>query len=310
MEKQILVAVDNSRQSLETIDYAAQMTATIAPVAYTLVHIQPALSQYLADEAHRKHSARIALEKVMAQNEEKANQTLETAARRMAAGGVDQDRIRRLTLPRNTAVADDLLALGTAKSCDAILVGRRGASYMRQWLMGSVTANLVEHSDVIPIWVVDGTVTSDKILLAADGSQSTLRALDHIAYMLSDQPAPALHLLHVRPRLQDFCEIELTDDSLQAAENVLRDEDQHCMTDFYSQAMAVLQKNGIDKERVSFVTVDGKLTVTRSILGYARGNGIATVAMGRRGRSGSTFFGSTSRGLLQKAEDMALWVVP
>jgi len=29
--------------------------------------------------------------------------------------------------------------------------------------MGSVTANLVEHSDIVPIVVVDGMVPSDKI---------------------------------------------------------------------------------------------------------------------------------------------------
>jgi len=310
MEKKILVAIDDSRPSIETIDYAARIADAISPVKFDLLHIQPALSQYLTDEAQRKHSARKALEKVVAQNEKKAEETLETAARRMVAKGVEESRIARMTLPRNTGVADDILALGTAKSYDAILVGRRGASYIRQMLMGSVTANLVEHSSVIPVWVVEGTVAADKVLLAADGSQSTLRALDHLAYMLSAQPNQSLALVHVRPRIQDFCEIVVEETTTQDAESVILSEDRHCMDNFYGQAIAVLKKNGVDENRMEIVTLDGKLSVTRSILGYARDNGFGTVVLGRRGRSDSPFFGSVSRGLLQKAESMALWVVP
>ena len=37
MEKKILVAVDHSRQSLSTIDYAATIARTIAPVSFTLL---------------------------------------------------------------------------------------------------------------------------------------------------------------------------------------------------------------------------------------------------------------------------------
>jgi nucleotide-binding universal stress UspA family protein len=259
MEKKILVAIDNSRPSIETVDYAAGIAGAISPVKFDLLHIQPTLSQYLTDEAQRKQSARKALEKVVAQNVKKAEETLETAARRMVAKGVEENRIARMTLPRNTGVADDILALGTAKSYDAILVGRRGASYIRQMLMGSVTANLVEHSSIIPVWVVEGTVAAGKVLLAADGSQSTLRALDHLAYMLSAQPTLSLELVHVRPRIQDFCEIAVEEATTQDAESVLLNEDRHCMDNFYSQAIAVLKKNGVDEKRLKIVTLDGKI---------------------------------------------------
>jgi nucleotide-binding universal stress UspA family protein len=310
MEKNVLLPIDNSRQTIETIQYAAQMAAVVSPVTFTLLHIQPALSQYLTEEAQRKRGALQALEKVMTENEKMAREILETAAMRMIGKGVDESRIKRMTLPRNTGVADDILALGAAKSYDAILVGRRGASYLRQWLMGSVTANLVEHSELIPIWVVDSTVPSSNILLAADGSQATLRALDHLAFMLSGNHAQAIKMLHIRPRIQDYCEIVLEEEMTQNAETVILNGDQQCMTDFNHQAITVLRKNGLNEDCVEMVTLEGKLSVTRSILNYARDNGFGTVVLGRRGQSNSAFFGSVSRGLLQRAEGMALWVVP
>ena len=135
-------------------------------------------------------------------------------------------------------------------------------------------ANLVEHSNLIPVWVVDGTVPASNVLLAADGSQATLRALDHMAFMLSGQPTQPIQMLHVRPRIQDYCEITMEKETIQDAESVLLDEDRHCMDDFYSQALAVLQKNGVDNSRLKMqYTLKAKMSVPRSIVGYARDKG-------------------------------------
>ena len=310
MGKRILIAIDNSRTSIEAVHYAARLAQAIPPVAFTLFHIQAALSTYLTDEAHHKPSARSALEKVAAENRKRSTELLETASQRMISRGVDASAIQLMSLPRSKGVADDILAYATATMVDAILVGRRGASNLRQWLVGSVTANLVEHSQVVPIWVVDGTVGSSDILLAADGSRSSIRALDHLAFMLSGQPAPAIKLLHIRPVLQDYCEIKLDGKDTEAAQSVLWDDDRHCMDDFHSQAVTVLQKNGLDVDDMELTTLDGKISVPKAILRYARDKGFGAVVMGRRGRGKSSFFGSISRGVFQRAENIALWVVP
>jgi nucleotide-binding universal stress UspA family protein len=82
------------------------------------------------------------------------------------------------------------------------------------------------------------------------------------------------------------------------------------MENFHQQALAVLAKNGLDKNCLQLTSLDGKLSVARSILRFALDHEYGTVVMGRRGRSKSMFTGSVSRSLLQKAEGMALWMVP
>jgi len=310
MKKKILVAVDHSLQALQAIDYVALMDRAIAHSHYTLFHVQPALSQYLTDEAQRKQKARKVLEKTMAANDAKAREILESAAQRMVRKGVDAKRIETVTVPVDIGVANDILAVGNAKPYDAIVVARRGVSSIQKWFMGSVTANLVEHSGIIPIVVVDGVVSSDKILLAVDGSSPALRALDHVTFMLSGHPKTDLQVLHVRPRIQDYCEIDITAEMAQDVETVLISDNQHCMADFRTQAQTVLKKNGFSDDRLHWETIDGKLAAARSILDYAARNGYGTVVMGRSGRSKSMFTGSVSRRLLHKAEETALWVVP
>ncbi len=310
MEKHILIAIDSSRPSIEVVNYASRLNKTITPLTVTLFHVQPAISTYLTDDAQRKPSARRALEKIASENEKRSNELLETAAERLISKGIDESAIQKMTLPRGIGVADDILAYAAAKMVDAIIVGRRGSSYLKKWLMGSVTANLVEHSKVIPIWVVDGEVVPSDILLAADGSQSALRALDHLSFMLSGQSHKSIKVVHIRPLLKDYCEIKIDEEETKAAQSFLRDDDQHCMDDFHSQAITVLEKNGLDISKMELDTIDRSISVTKAIIGYAKDNGFGTIVMGRRGKGKSSFFGSVSRGLIQRAEDMALWIVP
>lgn len=310
MEQKIAIAVDDSVNALEAVHYGALMSNVMPQLKFVLLHIQPALSQYLTEEAQWKQKARTALEEALRKNEAKSQEILENATQRLIHKGVAENRVERLTFPRERGVADDILALSQTKSYDAVLVARRGTSYLREWVMGSVTANLVEHAKDIPVWMVDGQVTSDKVLLAADGSTASLRALDHLAFMLSGRADVKIDVLHIRPRFQDYCEITLEEETVQDAQAALNDDDAVCMDDFYRQALEILDKNGISKDRMDLQTLDGSLSIPRAILKYAQDGQFGTLVMGRRGRSKSVFTGSVSRSLLQKAGNSALWVVP
>jgi nucleotide-binding universal stress UspA family protein len=128
--------------------------------------------------------------------------------------------------------------------------------------------------------------------------------------MLSGQSQNVIKLVHIRPLLQDYCEIKLDEDDAKAAQSILWDDDQHCMDDFQKQAITVLKNNGLDISRMELETIQGSLSITRAIIGYARDNGFGTIVTGRRGRGQSSFIGSVSRGIFQRSENMALWIVP
>jgi nucleotide-binding universal stress UspA family protein len=302
MEKKIVIPIDGSVHAMEAVDYASRMTEVIPRLRFVLLHIQPPLSQYLTEEARKKTKARLELETLIRKNEAKAREILEKTAQRMIRKNVDAAHIEQVTRPRQTGVADDILAL--------ILVGRRGASYLREWLMGSVTANLVENAKVTPVWVVDGNVRNTEIILAADGSQTSLRALDHLAYILSGGPDRKIHVLHARPRFQDFCEITLEEETVKNAEAVFFKDDQRCMRDFLQQAESVLEKNGFGRNQIELQTIEGNLSIAQSLMKYSRDNNFGTIVLGKRGQSRSLFTGSVSRGLLNKTNRAALWVVP
>lgn len=310
MQKKIAIAVDKSLNSAQAVRYAARMAAGISDVHFVLLHIQPAISQYLLEEAHLSHKARNELESIIRKNREAAVTLLDKYRQQLLQSGMPEERVTTHTRPRHIGVADDLLTLSQAQAYDAILVGRRGVSYLQEWVMGSVTANLIDNSQLLPIWMVDGEPTSSKILLAVDGSPGALRALDHLAFILTGRQDEAIHMIHVQPALQDFCEIEVPVDPASEAQAILLNDDRRCIDDFHAQACAILKRYGFDPDRMDLQTRPKRSGVARAIMEAAHQGQFGTVVMGRRGSSKSRFFGSVSRQILHKSADCAVWLVP
>ncbi|MFO7713653.1 universal stress protein [Desulfosarcina sp.] len=310
MQKKIAIAVDASMHSSHAVQYAVRMAASIPELQVVLIHIQPTLSGYLLDEARQSVKAEKELQQLIRKNQAAAVALLEEYRQRMVESGMPEDRIELKTQLRHISVADDLLAWCQVSAYDALMVGRRGVSYLQGLVMGSVTENLVNHSNLTPIWIIDGKIDSEKILLAVDGSPRALRAVDYLSFMLSGSEKSRIHMLHIQPRMQDYCEINVQLEVSAQAESILLDSDRKCLDDFHAQALTVFKRNGFSRDRIDLHIVPNKLAVGKAILDEARRGNFGTIVIGKRGESKSMFFGSVSRHVIQKAADLAVWIVP
>ena len=310
MKKKIAVAVDASLHASHAVQYAARIAKVVPELHVVLMHIHPTISGYLLEEARSSATAQKELEKIIEKNQAAASALLAQYQQRLVQDGVPEDRIELKSRPRQIGVADDLLAWCQLADYDALLVGRSGVSLLKGLVIGSVTDNLINYSNLTPIWVVDGLIESDKILLAVDGSPRALRAADHLSFMVSGLEKSRIEMLHVQPSLQDYCAIDLQSESLTGAEAVLLESDRRCLDVFYSQALSVFQRNGFSADRVELSIVANKLSAGRTILEAARQGGFGTIVIGKRGTGKSRFFGSVSRHIIQKAENLAVWIVP
>ena len=192
MEKKILIAVDDSRHSENALRYAASLHETGNDTRFVLFHVQPTISQYLLDEARTKPGANAQLKKLKHKNEQAAQVLLEKYKALLMSRGVPDADIDLLSLPRKTGVAKDILEYSTAMQYDAILLGRRGLSGLAETFLGSVSANVVDNSPMIPVWLVDEKSAANRVMVAVDGSESSLRAVDHLALILGGNPPEGL----------------------------------------------------------------------------------------------------------------------
>ena len=310
MQKKFLIALDDSRYSENALKYGASLYQTADDVTYTLFHVQPTISQYLLEEARTKSKARAELEKLMRSSDIAGQTLLEAYRSKMVDMGIPGDKIQVTTLPRNSGVAKDILEYSTAMLYDAILIGRRGLSGVAELFVGSVSANVVDHSELIPVWLVDGSSRSPDIMIAVDGSESALRAVDHMAFILANRRDVNITFTHVAPRLSDYCPVDFDDAGYDALEATIQEGDRDCIDRFFAHASQKLKEAGIRGSQVSFNTRQGAFRIAKTILEDYRNGGFGTLVIGRRGMDKTFFTGSVSRYLINHFSEGALWVVP
>jgi nucleotide-binding universal stress UspA family protein len=282
MQKKILLAVDDSRHSRNAVHYAVQVSSLAKNLHYVLFHVQPMISLFLQDEAQKSLQAKTELDRVLKKNNEVAQKLLVDYRNQMVQMGVDPDQIEIITQTRNLT----------------ILVGRRSLSRLQEMFMGSVTANILEHSQVLPVWLVDGEVTATDVMVAIDGSEASLRAIDHVSFMFSNNPDIRLTLLHVASKARDYCEIGPDEQPSAELEEIVARGDKACIDQFYAHAIGKFAASGISENQVEMKTIKGGRNTGKAILEEARKGNFETLVLG-----------SVSRYIINRASNAVLWIV-
>ena len=310
MQKEIMIAVDNSRHSKVAVDYAIGINQAVKDVKFTLMHVQSTISQYLLDEAKSKPQAYAELEKVNRKNAEVSRRLLDKYKNQMVNAGLTMDNIQLKSRPRVLGVAKDILQAGTDGRFDALILGRRGLSGLQDMFIGSVSANIVNNTTDTPVWLVDEEGPSQNIMLAVDGSENSFKAVDHLAFIIGGNADLKISFFHVTPRLRDFCPIDFEDVDSEALEEIILQSDRHCIDQFYAQALKRLKEAGIRENQISFEAAEGAFRVGKAVLDEYRRGKFGTLIVGRRGINKKFFTGSASRYLINQFTEGALWVVP
>lgn len=307
MQKKILMAVDDSMSAKCAVSYATAMSKCITDLSYTLFTVQPGVSPYILDEAKTNLKAKFALDKMVRQNREKAQKILDGHKSEMCQTGLSEDRINTKTTVKQLGTAEDILETAMDGMYDAVVIGRRGLSKLEQIFAGSVTANLLEHGGGVPIWVVDGNVRPSDILVAVDGSESSLRAVDHVAFMFSKNTNTNIVMVHVVPKTEDIK--NLSGDAGIDLEEIIKSGRQKKIKDFYVAAMQKFMDAEVPKERVHLKELPPQKNPGKAVIDEAVKSGYATIVVGRRNIKKSAFMGSVSRHIIQYADNKAVWLV-
>lgn len=308
MQKKILLAVDDSIHSMNALKYTARLSPFVRDCTYTLFHVQPIISRFLLDEARTDFKAKAELDKLIRKNAEHAKRTLEKYKAQMMRMGIADKCIDVATQPRLLGLVKDILEHAHKGRYDAIVVGRRGLSRVQKAFMGSVTAKLVEHSRVVPVWVIDGKVTSTKFLVATDGSEASLRAVDHLSFMIRKNREINVTLFHVVPRMKDYFAIKFNKKESDI-DKVIAQSDKRQIDDFYVQAREKFREAGIHENQIEVKVARRTMNVGKAIVAEAKKGDYGTVVIGRRGTSKAFFMGSVSRYVVDNSSNRAFWLV-
>lgn len=307
MEKKILIAVDSSVYTVNALRYAAMIAQKIN-VSFSLIHIQPTISDFLKEDAKNDPEALKKLQKQIEKHNEDAITVFEYCLDRFTRFGVKRDKIECYSPMKAHSVAKDILSHATQKLYDAIIIGRRGLTKIQETLMGSITKALLANSELIPLWVVDGEPASDRILLAVDGSTNSFRAVDHLCFIHTGNPNVKIALMHVIPAFGTFSGINFTDAECDTC-NIDIAADNKKLDNFYGLAKKRFEEAGINEKQIEIKVLRCPANVGKAIICEAQKNHYSTIVMGRRKTGPAVFSSSVSQSVLDNMKNMALWIV-
>lgn len=307
MIKKVLVAIDGSVYSMNSIDYLIRLFGNDSSFS---LHLFAVVSEagsgqnwmYEVDP-HREHTP------LTDQRRITAEKYLRDAKARLMRNGFGEDRITFETHITISQIATAIHQEAHKGKYDALVLGRRGMGKVGELFFGSVSADLIEKCHEIPVWIIDGEITANRFLLAVHCKPQSLLAADHLAFMAKANPEAEILLYHSNILFSkdehadpaDFHEIwgkEWCDQYLDP-ENYL----------FYAHAQ-ILKDHGIEPKRITQLPMGRNLYVSRDLIKQAQKFKCGTIVMGRRPKAAEKgVFGGVSDQTLNQAQNMALWLV-
>jgi len=309
MEKRLLIAVDASIYSSNTLHYLEQLFAHLADIRFHLLSVITCNPSQTASEWLDELELMSTLSKEEQKRCASARKYLNQAVERLERNGISPEHVTTEVKISTTNPAAEVLNVARKGLFDALVLGRRGVSKLEELIMGSVSSTMFEKCHDVPIWIVDGQVDSRKFLVPVDGSHFTLRALDHLCFILKDNPYAEITLFHsaamfaqTQDMSTDYCSLYLPEDWCSKHKD---DEDIHFLA-----PRQMLINSGFPPERIHRRETKKGMYPSRQIVRQALIDDFGTIVMGRRDKEiVKGVFGSVTEKVVAMSVDTTVWIV-
>ena len=305
--KMIVVGVDGSENALKALDYLGLMYGAKPSLVIVLLHVLPTLPQILVADTNRQTKLRLLdVEKKSIQMGE---EILKEAKGILLKKGFKKDHIIAVHRKKKIGVARDMCNFAADKRADSVLISAKGRSRLEAFFSGEVANRMLEYCSVCPVWIVEGSVKSKRVLIAMDSSENALRAVDHAGFMLSGTDCQVT-LFHSKRHLRRFVPQEVIE-AAPELEELWTNKAGEQIAPYMKKAKEMLIEAGIPEAQLKIKVVDGTRDAASDILREARSGDYGTIVLGRKGRSGvkEFFMGSTASKVLQNHTGKAVWMV-
>ncbi|MDY0220090.1 MAG: universal stress protein [Desulfobacterium sp.] len=176
---------------------------------------------------------------------------------------------------------------------DAVVVGRKGFSRLKDLLLGSVPIKLLGKIKSIPLIVVGGIPRHKNVLIAFDGTREVVEAVRVMSRLINTQGYKLL-LCHASKTAADLED-----------KQVLKD------NEFFKPSVECLTNAGFTENQLTceLISIDGDLT--ENIVKRAREGGYESIVIGRRNLTflEQFFHGRVGGKIFQAAGNQVIWVV-
>jgi len=307
--RMIVMPVDGSENALRSLDYVRLIYSPTEQLELVIFYVLPSLPRLLTEDETADAETVQKLKVIETKNLRMAERILDEAKSALMAKGFSENQIRTVYRKKETGIAQDICRWAEGKQADAVLITTRGRSRLEAFLMGEISSKLLDYCRVCPVWIVEGAVTSNRVLVAVDSSENALRAVDHAGFMLAGTNCQVT-IFHSMRQLQRFVPLEVYE-AAPELEELWRQKTSERIGPHIDKAREVLLKAGLKEQQITTRVVEGSGSAASDILQEARASRCGTVVLGRRGLTGLKEFimGSVTAKVLQASAGLAVWIV-
>ncbi|MBU1565042.1 MAG: universal stress protein [Proteobacteria bacterium] len=293
MKKHFLVTISNDIENLFGVRFLCSFFNTIGEHQITLLHICRTDDNAMTNTLNQMWKG--PNEGIEGLVTVQARKAIFKAKEMLYQQKMAIEHMMTKTVAERYGLVKDILGEGSRGLYDAIIFGRR-AAYALQWMFErpadeTVLSIIKDSACTTPLWICPEPESGRKnVLVCLDGSENSLRAVDHVGYILAGQEQHQITLLHAKGGTEGKTD------------------------ELFLRAEALLLTHAISRERISRKTSWG-LSVAGTIIGELEKGKYAAVAVGLRGErqereKSTSLAGGTTAKLIGKLEKASLWCCP
>ncbi len=315
IQKKMLVLVDGSERTLQTVNYVKSFMPVDEDTRIVLFHVFSGLPEEYR-ELEMELSCTTAVHQLKNQKmgeKRKIQEYLEHAKRILISGGFSEQSIEVKFHSLEKGVARDIIN-EARNGYSAVVLRRRGMGALKNIILGSVAVKLLQSLTFIPIIIVGQAPPVKKILLAVDASPASMKAIEFVAGLLGGHGYEVC-VFHAIPGLgainfdlseinnREPPEVDMSDTCLEAFK--LK------MARLFQDVKDKLSASEFESEKISEKILSGVLSRSDAIVKEAEKGGYGTIVVGRRGLSKveAFFMGRVGHEVVYGGKNFTVWVV-
>lgn len=308
-QKRLLVAVDGTDRSLDTVRYLAQMPPFMA-MDIVLFHIFGNVPECYWDIEKEPKSIKtvphmLAWETQMRKN---AKDFMEKCRDILLVSGYSPEQITIKIQNRKKGIARDILA-EAQKDYGAVVLRRRGTARLKGLIMGDVSNKLLADLTFLPTIIAGNKPVNNKILIALDCSADAMTAVDYAGTLLGGK-GYKIGLVHVlRSFPAGLSEPAILAMPLMLGEYIKKGKER--IEPVFKDAGRRLIAHGFSFEDITTQIITDMPSRAGGIIREAENGAYGTIVMGRRGlsKTQSYFIGRVSNKVVQVGRRFTVWIV-
>ncbi len=310
-KKKILLAVDGSNMSTATVEYVARIMSPVE-TEVVLFHVFSKIPESFWD-FNREPELDFWMNKIKIQeqeHEQAVKNFMEHARQLLLDSGFREQNVVINTQNRVMGIARDIVA-EAGKNYDMLVMGKTGMGQAEGVTVGSVANKVIGSLKDLPVCVVSGSPKNQKILVAIDGSEGSMRAVTFLCSFQSISNRQVI-LFHAIRRIA-FPQFSTEAHSpFPELEHDLEEDARKMIAPFLEKARSKLCAAECGDENISVKIVSGVTSRAGALVAEARAENCGSIIAGRKGVSQVEDFniGRVCHKVIHQAKDVAVWIVP